>query len=216
MICEFIHLYINWLCTLDLLHVSVSLVLYYLIKRTCLLAFVRKHQLFWRTPRLNSILMVKGGKFLKNIVVMRRWVVKEGAFVVINLAGDVTWPPKLMFRALALHRDQSEWFREALQGLFTVLARAPAECFSRKFLCFCFSRSLKAIKRGSASFRLSFTVVYIIKMILVTKLRLHEWRRSPVIIWLCLWFISICFREISQNVHNLWNLSCRSFKGWKK
>ena len=203
MICEFIHLYINWLYTLDLLHVSVSLVLYYFIKRTCLLAFERKHQLFWRTPRLNSILMVKGDNFLNNIVVMRRWVVKEVTFVVINLAGNVTWPPKLMFRALALHRGQSEWFKEALQSLFTMLARAPAECFSRKFLCFwslkkdITKRSLKAVKRGSARFRLSFTVVNIIKIIFVAKLRLYEWRRSPVIIWLCLWFTSICLREIS-------------------
>ena len=52
-------------------------------------------------------------------------------------------------------------------------------------------------------------------MIFVTELRFHEGRRSPVIIWLCLWFSSICFNEISQNVHNLWNLSCRSFKSRK-
>ena len=53
-------------------------------------------------------------------------------------------------------------------------------------------------------------------MIFVVKLRLQEGRRSPVIIWLCPWFSSICFGEISQNFHNLGDLSCRSFKSRKK
>ena len=35
-------------------------------------------------------------------------------------------------------------------------------------------------------------------------------------IWLCFWFSSICLGKISQNVHNLCNLSCRSFKSQKK
>ena len=43
------------------------------------------------------------------------------------------------------------------------------------------SRSLKAIKK----FGLSFAVVNIIKMIFVTRLRLHEGRCLPVLIWLC-------------------------------
>ena len=60
-------------------------------------------------------------------------------------------------------------------------------------------------------FGLSFAVVNSIKMIFVIKLRLHEGRCSPVVIWLCPWLSSICFNEISQNCHNLWNLSCRSF-----
>ena len=34
-------------------------------------------------------------------------------------------------------------------------------------------------------FGLSFAVVNSIKMIFVIKLRLHEGRRSPVVIWLC-------------------------------
>ena len=35
-----------------------------------------------------------------------------------------------------------------------MLARAPAYCFSRKFLCLCrFSRSLKAIKKAMSKFR---------------------------------------------------------------
>ena len=34
-----------------------------------------------------------------------------------------------------------------------MLARAPAYCFSRKFLCFRFSRSLKAIKKAMSKFR---------------------------------------------------------------
>ena len=44
-------------------------------------------------------------------------------------------------------------------------------------------------------------------MILVIELRLHERRRSPVIIWLCQWFSSICFDEISQNFHNFHKLT---------
>ena len=47
-------------------------------------------------------------------------------------------------------------------------------------------------------------------MIFVIKQRLHEGRRSPAIILLCL-----CFGKISQNFHNLWNLSCWLFKSWK-
>ena len=47
-------------------------------------------------------------------------------------------------------------------------------------------------------------------MIFVTKLRLHEGRCSPAIIWLCLWFFSIFYCEISQKCHNLWKLSCWS------
>ena len=96
-----------------------------------------------------------------------------------------------------------------------MLARTPAYCFSRNFSCFRFSSSLKAIKRSMSKVRTIVCCVNIIKMIFVTELRFHEGRRSPVIIWLCLWFSSICFNEISQNVHNLWNLSCRSFKSRK-
>ena len=57
---------------------------------------------------------------------------------------------------------------------------------------FRFSRSLKSIKRQWARFGLSFAVVNIIKMISVLKLRFCEGRRSPAIIWLCLWSSSIC------------------------
>ena len=61
-----------------------------------------------------------------------------------------------------------------------MLARPPALCFSRKFLCFRFSRSLKAIKRHLAWFVLSFPVVNVVKTIFVTmKLRLHKGRSSP-------------------------------------
>ena len=77
--------------------------------------------------------------------------------------------------------------------------------FLRKFLCFRFSRSLKVIKRQWARFEPSFAVVDIFKMIFVINLRLHEERRSPAIIWLCLCFSSICLGEISQNFHDLWN-----------
>ena len=54
------------------------------------------------------------------------------------------------------------------------------------------------------------------KIIFGIKLRLHEGRRLQAIIWLCLWFSSIFFGEISQNFHILWKLSCRSFKNRKK
>ena len=40
-------------------------------------------------------------------------------------------------------------------------------------------------------------------MIFDLKLGLHEGTRSPVIVWLCLLFYSICFVEISQNCHKL-------------
>ena len=54
-------------------------------------------------------------------------------------------------------------------------------------------------------------------MIFVINLRLYEGWRSPVLIWLCLWFFSICFGEISQNFHNyLQRLSCRTFKSLNK
>ena len=53
-------------------------------------------------------------------------------------------------------------------------------------------------------------------MIFVNKLRLYEGRHLPVIIWLCLLFSSTWFGEVSQNFHNLWNLSSRSFKSRKK
>ena len=39
---------------------------------------------------------------------------------------------------------------------------------------------------------------------------------SSVIIRLCLWFSSICLGEISQNFHNLWRLSCPTFKSLNK
>ena len=93
-----------------------------------------------------------------------------------------------------------------------MLVRAPAYCFSVKFSCFRFTKSIKPSKGRWTRFGLSFAVINIIKMILM----LHEGRRSPVIIWLCLWFPSICFYEISQNFHNLWNFSNGSFKIRKK
>ena len=93
-----------------------------------------------------------------------------------------------------------------------MLVRAPAYCFSVKFSCFRFTKSIKPSKGRWTRFGLSFAVVNIIKMILM----FHEGRRSPVIIWLCLWFPSICFYEISQNFHNLWNFSSGSFKIRKK
>ena len=53
-------------------------------------------------------------------------------------------------------------------------------------------------------------------VIFVIKPRFHEGRRSPAIIWLCLWFSSIWYGKIYHNFCNLWNLSCRSFKSRKK
>ena len=54
-------------------------------------------------------------------------------------------------------------------------------------------------------FGISFAVVNIIKMIFIIELRLQERRRSPVIIWLCQWYSSICFDE-----------SLKIFTFWKK
>ena len=90
-----------------------------------------------------------------------------------------------------------------------MLARAPAYSFLRKFLCFRFSRSLKAIKRATRKFRTIYCCSNIIKMTFVIKLSLLKRKRSAVIIWLCLRLSSICFSEISQNFHNLWNFSMK-------
>ena len=70
-----------------------------------------------------------------------------------------------------------------------MLVRAPAYCFSVKFSCFRFTKSIKPSKGRWTRFGLSFAVVNIIKMILM----LHEGRRSPVIIWLCLFTICEIF-----------------------
>ena len=106
-----------------------------------------------------------------------------------------------------------------LRWLHKVLAQCWRACqrigFPKK-LCFRFSWSLRAIRRWWARFGLSFAVANIKKIIFGIKLRLHEGRRLPAIIWLCLWFSSIFFGEISQNFHILWKLSCRSFKNRKK
>ena len=109
------------------------------------------------------------------------------------------------------------WKAESLRRLFKAFAQCwhprTSLALSRKFLRFCLSRSLKAIKKQWARFGLWYAVLKITKMIFVIKLRLYKWRPLPVIIWLCLWFTSMCFSEISQN---LWNLSCQSFKGQKR
>ena len=80
-----------------------------------------------------------------------------------------------------------------------MLARTPSYCFCGKVLWFCFSRSLKAIKRRWARFGLSFAVVNIIKLIFVMKLRLHVGRCSPMIILLCnllRWNLSKCSKFV--------------------
>ena len=79
-----------------------------------------------------------------------------------------------------------------------MLARAPAYSFLRKFLCFRFSRSLKAIKRATRKFRTIYCCSNIIKMTFVIKLSLLKRKRSAVIIWLCLRLSSICFSEICE------------------
>ena len=71
-------------------------------------------------------------------------------------------------------------------GFFAQCWHARPRSVSRKFLCLGFSRSLKAPKRRWARVGLSFAVVNINKMIFVIKLKLHEGRRSQVIIWFCL------------------------------
>ena len=100
--------------------------------------------------------------------------------------------------------------------LLNVGARTSILFFYKNIFCFRFSRSLKAIKRRWARFGLPFPVVIINKMIIVNKLRLCEGRHLPVLIWLCVVFSSTWFGEVSQNFHNLWNLSSRSFKSRKK
>ena len=88
-----------------------------------------------------------------------------------------------------------------LHGAFAQCWRArQRNVFQGKIVFLRFSRSQKAFKRQRAMFGLSFVLVNIMKMIFVIKLRLHEGRRSPAIIWLCLWFSTICFREISSKV----------------
>ena len=77
------------------------------------------------------------------------------------------------------------------------------------------SRLLKAIKRQWVRFSLSFAVVNIIKKIFVIKLRLHDGKRSPVMIWLCLWFSSICFGKISK-IFIICENCLPSFKSRKK
>ena len=95
---------------------------------------------------------------------------------------------------------------------FYLLARSSVMFSQKIFMILLF----KVTKRQWPRFGLSYAVIHIIKLIFVFKLRLHEGRRSLTIIWLCLWFFSIYFGEISQNFHNLWNLSRWSLKYWKK
>ena len=95
--------------------------------------------------------------------------------------------------------------KEAPLVFWSMMARTrQRNVFLEVFLFFRFSRSIWVIKRQWARFGLSFPVVNIIKMISVIKLRLYQGTRSPMIIWLCLWLYSICFGEISQNLHNFW------------
>ena len=79
--------------------------------------------------------------------------------------------------------------------------------FLRNFSCFHFSMSLKAFRRWQARIRLSFAAIYIKKIIFIIKWGFHKGNCLLVIIWLCLWFSSIFFGEISQNFHKLWKLS---------
>ena len=72
-----------------------------------------------------------------------------------------------------LHRVFAQCWR-ALQNIV----------FPEHFYVFAFLVHEKPSKGRCARFGLSFAVVKIIKMIFVIKLRLHEWRRSPVTIWL--------------------------------
>ena len=107
--------------------------------------------------------------------------------------------------------------KEAPLVFWSMMARTrQCNVFPEVFLFFRFSRSIWVIKRQWARFGLSFPVVNIIKMISVIKLRLYQGTRSPMITWLCLWLYSICFSEISQNLHNFFKFSSRSFKSRKK
>ena len=110
-------------------------------------------------------------------------------------------------------RNRETSSKEAPQGFCSMLRHASAKWVLKRFWCFHFWRSLKVIKRQQARFGLLFADV--IEMIFVIKLRLHEGRCSPVIIWLCLWFSSICFSETSQNFCNLWNRPADHLKAEK-
>ena len=84
------------------------------------------------------------------------------------------------------HKDETISVMENLRRLNRVFAQCLRAHQGNVSLVtfqvlFFISRSLKAIKR----FGLSFAVVNIIKMIFVTRLRLHEGRCLPVLIWLC-------------------------------
>ena len=95
-----------------------------------------------------------------------------------------------------------------------MLARTPAYYSSKNFSFFCFCRSLKVIERAMSKVQ---TIVCCTKY---CKNDFRSWAKalwsSSVIIRLCLWFSSICLGEISQNFHNLWRLSCPTFKSLNK
>ena len=95
-----------------------------------------------------------------------------------------------------------------------MLARTPAYYSSKNFSFFCFCRSLKVIERAMRKVQ---TIVCCTKY---CKNDFRYWAKalwsSSVIIRLCLWFSSICLGEISQNFHNLWRLSCPTFKSLNK
>ena len=94
-----------------------------------------------------------------------------------------------------------------------MLARAPALCFSRNFLCFRFSGLLKAIKRAMSNVR---TIVCCSKYYqndfrCEAKVPRREALASDN---LALIFFSL-LRWISQNFHNMWKLSCHHLKAEK-
>ena len=93
-----------------------------------------------------------------------------------------------------------------------MLAHAPASCFSKKKIMFSLFKVTNNYQKAMSKVR---TIICCSKYYKI-KLRLHEERRSPAIIWVCFWFSSICFNEISQNFHNTWQFSCQSFKNRKK
>ena len=72
-----------------------------------------------------------------------------------------------------------------MRFLFNVGARASVMFFWKIFMLSLFEVTTMPTK-GNGHVWDSFSVVNIIQMVFVIKLRLHEGRRSSAIVWLCL------------------------------
>ena len=159
-------------------------------------------------PHCTPILFLRGGRFYDKLckknyrLVLIKKEFPQFSFIAPSSQGTQIFPrphdcdkcnsaqnsPSF---SLHFHVD----FLRRLHGAFAQCWRArQRNVFLEKIVFLRFSRSQKAFKRQRAMFGLSFALVNIMKMIFVIKLRLHEGRRSPAIIWLiwlCLWLSTI-------------------------